>query len=204
MFLFSLSQSWDGCFWKHLFHAYLFLAESYDPKADSHCLLQAVASTTWGYCRFPPAFSLRKVGFHFRTVPGFWSNLKSVSVTAREGAVWHHAWFWQQLQNDPKEADCRVSPQWHLHGALLRVSPEQIFIPWVCLDVSWTLLSFWLPKHPMAMAFQVMDYVKKSLPPAGPSFCKLPFLCIIGPLPSVCAGGGVFGCLAVGLTADCA
>lgn len=39
----------------------------------------------------------------------------------------------------------------------------------------------------------------KSLPPEGPCHCKFPFCRLLSCLPSVCAGGWVFGCLVMEL-----
>lgn len=73
---FSLPQSWDGFFWKHLLHTHLFLAESYHPRAWFSLPFAHSCSHYLGLLMicFLLSFSLRSVGFPLRTVSDFWRN----------------------------------------------------------------------------------------------------------------------------------
>lgn len=148
LFLFSLSQSWDGCFWKHLLHTHLFLQSHITPGLILTAFCKQLLGATedffllslWG-----------EWGFHLRTAPGFWSNPKAVSATTREGArgcvapcpfsdsgcktTLRRLMVWSaQSGTSPGRLGGAGPPDPHRSVK----QPQQMFIPRVSLDVSWT------------------------------------------------------------------
>lgn len=75
-----------GSFESICFTLICFLQSHITPGLDSHCLLQTVVPTTWGYWWFLPALSLsEECGFSLEDCTWFLKKLKVVTATAWEG-----------------------------------------------------------------------------------------------------------------------